>query len=75
MFVEQLIKKEEGMISGFLEEGGIFLFLAGYPLLFPYSFYILGNVVSILQNNHSLSRQFTFKYFNNYFSKKKNSLA
>jgi len=32
MFVEQLIKKkEECMISGFLEEGGIFLFLAGCP--------------------------------------------
>jgi len=30
MFVEQLIKKkEECMISGFLEEGGVFLFLAG----------------------------------------------
>jgi hypothetical protein len=27
MFVEQLIKKEECMISGFLEEGGIFLLL------------------------------------------------
>jgi hypothetical protein len=31
MFVEQLIKKEECMISGFLEEGGIFLFLADCP--------------------------------------------
>ena len=32
MFVEQLIKKEEDcMISGFLEEGGVFLFLAGCP--------------------------------------------
>jgi len=31
MFVEQLIKKEECMISGFLEEGGIFLLLAGRP--------------------------------------------
>jgi hypothetical protein len=31
MFVEQLIKKEECMISGFLEEGGIFLLLAGWP--------------------------------------------
>jgi hypothetical protein len=30
MFVEQLIKKKgECMISGFLEEGGVFLFLAG----------------------------------------------
>jgi hypothetical protein len=31
MFVEQLIEKEECMILGFLEEGGIFLFLAGCP--------------------------------------------
>jgi hypothetical protein len=32
MFVEELIKKkEECMISGFLEEGGVFLLLAGYP--------------------------------------------
>jgi hypothetical protein len=32
MFVEQLIKKkEECMISGFLQEGGVFLLLAGYP--------------------------------------------
>jgi hypothetical protein len=44
MFVEQVIKKEEEcMISGFLEEEGIFLFLAGCPLLFSHSFYILGN--------------------------------
>jgi hypothetical protein len=44
MFVEQLIKKkEECMISGFLEEGGVFLFLVGYPLLFSHSFYILRN--------------------------------
>ena len=33
MFVEQLIKKkEECMISSFLEEGGVFLLLAGFPL-------------------------------------------
>jgi hypothetical protein len=39
MFVEQLIKKkEECMILGFLEERGIFLFLAGCP---PFSFLIL----------------------------------
>jgi hypothetical protein len=32
MFVEQLIKKkEECMISGFLEEKGVFLFLASCP--------------------------------------------
>jgi len=43
MFVKQLIKKrEECMISGFLEEGGVFLFLAGC-LLFSHSFYIVGN--------------------------------
>jgi hypothetical protein len=30
MFVEQLFKKEECMISDFLE-GGVFLFLAGCP--------------------------------------------
>jgi len=44
MFVEQLIKKkEECIILSFLEEGGVFLFLAGCPLLFSHSFYILGN--------------------------------
>jgi hypothetical protein len=44
MYVEQLIKKkEECMISGFLEERGIFLLLVGCPLLFSHSFYILGN--------------------------------
>jgi len=32
MFIEKLIKKkEECMISGFLEEGGVFLFLVGCP--------------------------------------------
>jgi hypothetical protein len=31
MFVEQLNKKEECMISGFLEEGGVFLFLDVAP--------------------------------------------
>jgi hypothetical protein len=32
MFVEKLIKKkDECMISGFLEEGGVFFFLAGCP--------------------------------------------
>jgi hypothetical protein len=44
MFIKQLIKKkEECMISGFLEEGGVILFLASSPLLFSHSFYILGN--------------------------------
>jgi hypothetical protein len=32
MFIEQLIKKKECMISGLLEEGGVFLLLAGCPL-------------------------------------------
>jgi hypothetical protein len=45
MVVEQLIKKkEECMILGFLEEGGVFLFLAGCPpSLLSFFFYILGN--------------------------------
>jgi hypothetical protein len=38
MFVEHLIKNEECMISGFVEEEGIFLFLASY---FPFSSLIL----------------------------------
>jgi hypothetical protein len=72
MFVEQLIKKkEECMISGFLEEGSVFLFFTGCP---PFSSLILfisyETLVSILQNSPPLSRQFTFKYFNNYFPKK-----
>jgi hypothetical protein len=77
MFIEQLIKKkEECMISGFLEEGGIFSLLGWLP---PFSSLILfisqETLVSILQNSPPLSRQFTFKYFNNYFPKKRNSLA
>jgi len=43
------------MISGFLEEGGVFLLLAGCP-------------PSLL--SFFLSRQFTIKYFNNYFPTK-----
>jgi len=44
MFVEQLIKKkEECIISRFLEEGGIFFILLAAPVLFSHSFYILGN--------------------------------
>jgi len=40
MVVEQLIKKEECMILGFLEEGGVFLFLAGCPpSLLPFFLY------------------------------------
>jgi hypothetical protein len=41
MFVEQLIKKkEECIISGFLEEEGVFLFLAGRCLLLLLSFFL-----------------------------------
>jgi hypothetical protein len=41
MFVEQLIKKkEECMILGFLEEGGIFLLLAGCPPFSSHIFFI-----------------------------------
>jgi hypothetical protein len=44
MFVEKLIKKkEECMISGFLEEGAFFSSWLAAPLLFSYSFYILEN--------------------------------
>ena len=41
MFIEQLIKKkEECMISGFLEEGGVFLFLVGcLPSLLSFFLY------------------------------------
>jgi hypothetical protein len=40
MSIEQLIKKEEYMISGFLEEGGVFLSSGRSPLFssFPYHF-------------------------------------
>jgi len=42
MFVEQLIKKkEEYIILGFLEEGGVFLFLAGCsPSLLSFFLYL-----------------------------------
>jgi hypothetical protein len=44
MVVEQLIKKkEECMISGFLEEGAFFSSWLTAPLLFSHSFYILEN--------------------------------
>jgi len=57
---------------GFLRGGGAFFSSCmAAPLLFSHSFYILGNPVSILQNSPPLSRQFTFKYFNNYFPKKR----
>jgi hypothetical protein len=63
MFVEQLIKKkEECMILGFLEEGGVFLFLAGCPpSLLSFFFISWETLVSILQNSPPLSRQFIFK--------------
>jgi hypothetical protein len=57
------------MISGFLE-GAFFSSSLAAPLLLFHSFYILETLVSILQNSPPLSRQFTFKYFNNYFPKK-----
>jgi len=44
MFVEQLIKKkEECIISSFLEEGVFFSSWLVAPFLFSHSFYILGN--------------------------------
>jgi hypothetical protein len=56
----------------FLRGGGHFSPLGW---LLPFSslilFYILWNLVSILQNSPPLSKLFTFKYFNNYFLKKK----
>ena len=56
----------------FLRGGGHFSPLGW---LLPFSslilFYILWNLVSILQNSSPLSRLFTFKYFNNYFLKNK----
>ena len=59
------------MILGFLEERGIFLFLAGCPPFSSLNLFISQEtLVSILQNSPPLSRQFTFKYFYNYFSKK-----
>ena len=72
MFVEQLIKKKkECIIQGFLEEGGVFLSLAGCsPSLLSFFLYPRKPQVSILQNSPPLSRLFTFKYFNNYFPKK-----
>jgi hypothetical protein len=43
MYIEQLIKKEECMISGFLEKGAFFLSWLVAPLFpFSLSFYILG---------------------------------
>jgi hypothetical protein len=73
MFVEELIKKkEECIILSFLEEGGRFSPLGWLP---PFSSLILfisyEILVSILQNSPPLSTLFTFKYFNNYFPKKK----
>jgi len=50
------------MILGFLEEGGVFLFLAGCPpFLLSFFFISWETLVSILQNSPPLSRHFTFK--------------
>jgi hypothetical protein len=44
MSIEQLIKKkEECMISGFLEEGVFYLSWLPPPLPFSLSFYLIGN--------------------------------
>jgi hypothetical protein len=71
MFIEQLIKKEECMISGLWRRRGRFSLLGWLP---PFSSLILfisyETLVSILQNSPFLSRLFTFKCFNNYFPKK-----
>jgi hypothetical protein len=70
MSTEQLIKKkEENMISSSVRGMCVFSLLASHPLFpFSLSFYIVGN--PFLQNSPFLSKQFTFKYFNNYFPKK-----
>jgi hypothetical protein len=67
------------MISGIEGKGGFFFSFCPSPSLPPslppslafYLFYLIGNPnPSFLQNSHFLSRQFTFKYYNNYFPKK-----
>jgi hypothetical protein len=73
MSLKQLIKKkEESMISGSVRGRCVFSLLADRPL-FPSLFLFISweTLIPFLQNSHFLSRQFTFKYFNNYFSKKK----
>jgi hypothetical protein len=62
MSIEQLIKKkEECMISGFLEEGVFSLSWLAAPSSFLFFFYLIGNPnISFLQNSPYLSRQFTF---------------
>jgi hypothetical protein len=78
MSIEELIKKkEECMISVFRGKGAFFFSFLATTFPFSLSFYLIGNSNPLfLQNSPFLSRQFTFKYFNNYFPKKKrNSLA
>jgi hypothetical protein len=72
MSIEQLIKKKEERIIQVYGGKGCFSSLSDRPL-FPFflSFYILENPIPFLQNSPFLSRQFTFKYFNNYFVKKR----
>jgi hypothetical protein len=71
MFVEQLIKKGGMHDFRFLRGRGRFSLLHWLP---PFSSLILfisyETLLSILQNSPPLSKQFTFKYFNNYFPKK-----
>jgi hypothetical protein len=60
------------MISGLWRRRGYFSLLGWMPLFSSLILFIsYKTLVSILQNSPPLSRQFTFKYFNNYFSKKK----
>jgi len=71
-------KKEKRMQDfGFFRGKCVFSLLAGRPF-FPFSFFFflisLETLIPFLQNSLFLSRQFTFKYFNNYFSKKKEKL-
>jgi hypothetical protein len=73
MSTEQLIKKkEENMISSFSKEMGVFFFSWLAFLSFPFSFFFIPKetLIPFLQDSPFLSRQFTFKPFNNYSPKK-----
>jgi hypothetical protein len=68
-------KKKECKILGFLEENVFFLFwLAALSFLSLFFFISLETLIPFLQNSLFPSRQFTFKYFNIYFSKKKREI-
>jgi len=61
------------MILGFLEERGGFFLFAGCPPPFSFSLFLFissETLIPFLQNSLFLSRQFTFKPFNNYFPEK-----